>query len=347
MAGAAAFVLPRYYADDDNPLLRRWCDPQFMMTSNAPWPLVLYGPSGVGKSALVETLAARLDVPCLRITGSDFRRQFLEAAKTRSVSQFRRRFTQAESLLVDGLTWPTDQVALNREFVQILDEHLQQGRPLLVTCLNAPWNAREFSPQLRSRLSSGLVIGVQRPGPAARNAMVAGILHQLELQIHERDRDWLVKALPRTAPLIRQRLSRLALAASSDDNPHIPDRAELRQQLFAQEEDQASAASQDLPQLIRRTARYFGQKTADLAGKTRRKEVVRARAVSMYLAHRQLGIPVRDIGKVFGNRDPSTVRYACQQIASRLEQDAELANAVTQLATRVESDREARLCCDG
>ncbi|MGI9518786.1 MAG: helix-turn-helix domain-containing protein [Pirellulaceae bacterium] len=334
----------RFYGDEQNPLLRRWCEPSFMADPPTPWPLVLYGPSGVGKSALVETLALRLGGSCLQLTGSEFRRQFLDASQTRSFPRFRQRLLQSDILLVDDLNLPASELALTREFVQILEHYLEAQRPVLVTCLTAPWTNSRLSPELRSRLSAGLVIEVRRPGPDARRAIVADVLQRLEFAVNDDDLDWLVESLPQTAPLIRQRLSRLSLAAGQLPC-EVTDRVALKQMLAST--DNTTTDQDGREQLVRRTARYFRLPVSALTGKTRKQEVVRARSIGMFVAREHLRLPVREIGRLFGNRDPSTVRHACRQVNAKLAQDAEMAVAVSELVEQLNADKEARLCADG
>ena len=100
-----------------------------MSDDKSPWPLVLYGASGTGKSALAETLACRLDLSCSHLNSADFRRQFLSSIATRSTTAFRQRLQSTEMLILDDLSLPEDETALIREFVQIVDFYRETSGP--------------------------------------------------------------------------------------------------------------------------------------------------------------------------------------------------------------------------
>ena len=312
-----------------------------MKTADA-WPLVLYGPSGVGKSALAETLACRLEVPCRRMTGDEFRRQFLAAVATRSMTSFQSKLRDSQLLLLDDLSIPAGEQALARELVQILDFFRENRRPLMITLTQPPWMAQSFPPALRSRLSEGLAIEIRRPGLAARRAIVSEILQHLNLQVGHEDMDWLVNALPATAPMIRHGLSRIALAVteSSSADRHRLTRQQMNSCLPT---NQSLDLDWQIRQIVRLVARQLDQRVADITGKSRRQEVVRARALAMYLVRKLVSATYREIGQGIGKRDPSTVRHACRQMAETIPQDATLREAVDQITDRFVWLRENRM----
>ena len=73
---------------------------------------------------------------------------------------------------------------------------------------------------------------------------------------------------------------------------------------------------------IQRTvADYFGIEPSKLKEKTRKRLIVRARQLSMYLAKQLSNKSLKHIGNAFGGRDHSTVVHACKTIEDLLEKD--------------------------
>lgn len=326
------FLLRRFHGDDQNLLVRRWCDTRFMSDQDSPWPLVLYGASGTGKSALAETLACRLNRNCLFLTADDFRRQFHAAVATRSIESFRQRLRDGGMLVLDGFSVPSDESPLIREYVQLIDDYQKNRRPLIVTMIPSPWMMGPGLHALRSRLSEGLAIEIKQPGTAAKREIVADILKHFDLKMVDEDLEWLVRSLPDTAPLIRNFLSRIAL--ETDDSV-------LTRETLKQPDDESSSVAdpEAIQQLIRLVARQFGQRVSEITGKTRRKEVVRARSVALYLARDLLNVTFRQAGEMIGRRDPSTVRHACTRVRQGIDEDANLAGDVQQVVRKFQALR--------
>lgn len=319
------FLLSRFHGDAANQLVGRWCDEAFMTGDASPWPLVLYGPSGTGKSALAETLATRLKLRCLRLTGDEFRRQFLNAISTKSIEAFRRHLLDFEMFVIENLSLADDEPQLIREFAQFLDHCEQNQKPLIVTAIQLPPPLGSLT-CIRSRLSCGLVIEIKHPGLAAKRTIANDLLKRFDLKILDEDLEWWAKSLPATAPLIRNHVSQVALATTDS----IVSRETIRRCA-------KSVSDGDVPerinQLIKLVCRRLNIQRSRILSLSRDKEVVRARSIAMYVARELTGATFREIGKIIGGRDPSTVRHAYAQTKKQLTTDPFVSESVLSISS--------------
>ena len=190
-AGAAAVVRPGRLAA----LLRRaifwpgrrtgWSRwPSARWSRNRPTatiPLVLFGPSGTGKSHLARGIAAAWKAPDRRhrvvsTTAVDFARELAEAIETQAVEEFRpsiarRRcwFLKTSAMLA---TRKSGKLSAQEEFIHTLDALLAEGRWVVVTASAAPAELPGILPALQSRLTAGLTIPLAPPGPETRLAVL-------------------------------------------------------------------------------------------------------------------------------------------------------------------------------
>ena len=66
---------------------------------------------------------------------------------------------------------------------------------------------------------------------------------------------------------------------------------------------------------------HYNVTQANINSKSRKRDFVVARQVSMYLAQKYTKMPASRIGKLVGNRDHSTVIHSCSQVEKRLKAD--------------------------
>ncbi|MEM6298957.1 MAG: helix-turn-helix domain-containing protein, partial [Bacteroidota bacterium] len=91
-----------------------------------------------------------------------------------------------------------------------------------------------------------------------------------------------------------------------------------------------------LDEIQETVANYFGLKTAEIASRSRKKEIVTARQIAMYLASRYTDKPLKAIGANFGNRDHSTVIHAKKVVPEKAEKDEDFATSLTQLMDMIQ-----------
>jgi hypothetical protein len=87
--------------------------------------------------------------------------------------------------------------------------------------------------------------------------------------------------------------------------------------------------------LIRETANFFGITQGKLLAHRRTTDVILPRQIGMYLAVELTDRSLPEIGRRFGGRDHTTVLHASRKIASLVEHDQEIAEAVRLLSERI------------
>ena len=143
-------------------------------------PLLVYGPTGVGKTHLLEGIwsAARRSRPGIHavyLSAEQFTTYFLEALHGSGLPSFRRKYRGVELLIIDGLQFFAGKRATLNELLHTTDTLLREGRQLVFAADRAAADLRELSDELVARLSSGMACGIDPPDYPTR----LGILRQL------------------------------------------------------------------------------------------------------------------------------------------------------------------------
>jgi chromosomal replication initiator protein len=127
-------------------------------------------------------------------------------------------------------------------------------------------------------------------------------------------------------------LIRVVAYASMHEQPPTPELARhVLRRLRADETPDARSVNE----ILEATAQEFGIELAELKGSSRRRPVARARHVAMYLAQELTAHTPGEIGKVFGERDRTTVNHAVRQIDAAVKDDEVVRNSVNNLRRRL------------
>lgn len=302
-------------------------------------PLFFCGRTGTGKTLLAEGLAEQWRVHqgvkgVQVICGADFARAYANAVDTQGLADFRRRFRQLGFLAIDDIHEMQQKPAAQRELARTLDALLASGAVVLATSTTPPTENHGFFAGLRSRLSAGLVVPLTTPGPEARQLLLRRFASLHEIKLTDDALTLLADRLHAqhsTVPDLNRAILQLSHAVEPTAQPVAADF--VRHYL---NEHVCSNALQ-LPAIAQQVARFFSVSVRDLRGPLRRRQIVRARGVAMYIAWHLTDKSLDAIGKYFGKRDHTTVLHACRRTETLLDTDPAIEQAISQLAQRLES----------
>ena len=148
-------------------------------------PLLVYGATGVGKTHLLEGIwtaarRRRAGIHAVYLSAEQFTTYFLEALHGSGLPSFRRKYRGVELLIVDGLQFFAGKRATLVELLHTTDTLLREGRQLVFAADRSPATLRELGEEFLTRLSSGIVCGIEPPDFQTR----LGILRQMAQTRH-------------------------------------------------------------------------------------------------------------------------------------------------------------------
>jgi chromosomal replication initiator protein len=306
-------------------------------------PLVFFGPVGTGKSLLVQLIATRWKrdnktARTLLTTGADLARDYAHAIETDSLPDLRSKYRRTSLLAIDDLHEIGEKTGAQNELVRTLDLMLTNQQRVVVTLPQSPAETAVLLPALASRLTGGLTVPLQPPGPDARRLILRSLVATRGFTLPQRvvdmvASDALTDALkPPTVPRLLQTLVRLE--GFSSDGDTTLDEHQLRRLLQPTSDND----ERQLQSITKQVSKYFNLRATELKGKTRQQRVVRARGVAMFLARQLTTSSLQNVGRHFGNRDHTTVLHACRKTESLLDTDPSIRQAVTDLTTQLSTD---------
>ncbi|MGQ9822335.1 MAG: DnaA/Hda family protein [Thermogutta sp.] len=296
-----------------------------------PFSLVLCGPTGSGKTHLLRLMweILRAVFPgdkVLAATTPDFVRSLTAAIDQGRTRAFRAAWRGARWLLLDDVHHLQDYPAAEMELMNVFRRVEQGLMRLVVTCTRHPIRLQGLSAGLRSRLSGGYALPVEYPSPAARTCLLRLALAQRGL-----------KATPAALEHLECEFSgpagpifSLAANAAFFAGEGMIDLAAAKRLLKEMERPVPPTPSQ----VLRATSRHFRVPVAELKGPSRSRTIVLAREIAVYLIATVSRKSLRQIGKILGGRDHTTISYAFRKAQNALKKDPCLRLAAAEIAER-------------
>jgi chromosomal replication initiator protein len=280
--------------------------------------LYIHGGFGNGKTHLMNAIALearKRGRRALLLGAEDFMRQFLGALKYKDTLGFKDELRAADMLLIDDLQHLCRSTYTVSEFLHTINAFSDLRRKLVIASDKAPAALESLTADVRSRLSGGLVIGLEQPDRATRLA----ILKARAAEYTRRRPDTVMpdavleKIADREDASPRDLIgifTKLAVYADLTKKPMTLEAA-------AEAAGHASATGRktSIEDIQRKTAEFYKVDLRDFHSALRSRRVARPRQVAMYLSRELTMRSLPEIGRRFGNRDHTTVLHACRRIA--------------------------------
>jgi chromosomal replication initiator protein len=288
-------------------------------------PLVLHGPTGTGKTHLVEGIYTGLkrahpDWRVRYVTAEDFTNRFVQAMRSGKLAGFRRCFRECDVLLLDDLHFLATKRATQEEFLHTFDALLVDGRQVVVTCDCHPRLADDFTPELTDRLLGGAVWGLTPPDPETRLNILRSRAADLGCTIP-------AEVLDRLADRLRGNARELEGALQ---NLRHYSRVTGRSIDLRLAEDVLADVLRHVVRMVHladvdtAVCRALRLESGALQARGRSWAVSHPRMIGMFLARKHTRAAYGEIGQYFGGRNHSTVVAAEKKVRQWLQEDAEL-----------------------
>ena len=280
-------------------------------------PLMFHGPTSVGKTHLLEGIwsAARKShnrTSTLYLSAEQFTSYFLEALRGSGLPSFRRKYRGIGMLILDDLQFFVGKRATQIELLHTIDGLLREGRQLVFAADRSPTELAELGPELTTRLSSGLVCGIEPPDYATRLGIVAQMARRMKIDVPPEVQKYVASRLTNHARELSGALCRLQATSEALGRPILPQMAEEALADLIR----GSARVVRLPDIEKAVCDVFGLEPSTLQSGGKAKRVSHPRMLAMWLARKHTRAALSEIGHFFGRRSHSTVVSAQKRVDS-------------------------------
>lgn len=333
-ASRAAMSLSNFQFGAANSLARAAID-QVIQRPGQISPLVLHGPVGCGKTHLAAGLSQHMrrrfsSFTVLHLSAEQFTSRFLQALNGSGLPSLRAQFRDVDLLVLEDVQFFQGKKATLVELQHTIDNLLRLGKQLVLTSDRHPNDLNFLSPEIQTRLVSGLVIQMQSADREARLAICRQWAEDWRLTLAEGMAEWLADHVAGDVRCLSGALFRLMAVQSS--------RAELVHPREGMEilSDYAAHHSQlcSLSMIQKAVCGLCGVEPSDLAGSKRTRKISGARMLAMFLARKHTPAALSEIGEFFGGRRHSTVVAAEKRVRSWVQTDEPIETAVRPLNLR-------------
>ena len=301
-------------------------------------PLFIYGPAGLGKTHLLHAIGNYvMEVHQLSrvryVSTETLMNEFVDAIRNNAANSFRRRYREVDVLLVDDIQFLERSQQLQEEFFHTFNSLHGAGGQIVLSSDRPPKQIPRLEDRLRTRLEWGLITDVQPPEFETRLAILRMKAESERLEnIPDEVLAFIASNISDNVRELEGALIRIA-AYSSLNRTTLDEK--VAQQVLADllPPSQPRVITPEL--ILDETAKMFGFTIEDLCGKSRRRPLVIARQIGMYVFRELTDFSYPRIAEQFGGRDHTTVIHAVEKIKALMTERHQVFDQVNELMSRV------------
>jgi chromosomal replication initiator protein len=288
-------------------------------------PLFIYGGVGLGKTHLMQAIgqyiwAKKKSTKVMYLSSELFINEFIDAIQHNNLVKFRKRYRQAELLLIDDIQFLGGKERSQEEFFHTFNTLFDGHKQIVLSSDRPASEIANLEQRLVSRFEWGLTAELQPPAIETRLAILRKKARILQINLSDPIFEFLASRIKSNVRRLEGALMRVASFASLSGKELTQEVVEHLLKDILQEEARNLIT---IEQIQRRVAEHFDVRLADMTSKRRPANIAFPRQVAMYLARELTKASLNEIGDAFGGRDHGTVLHACKQVKKRMkEQDS-------------------------
>lgn len=294
-------------------------------------PLFVYGPSGLGKTHLIQAVGNYFKIAAperkvFYVTSEKFSMDYVSAVQAGKVHNFKEKYRQYDLLIMDDIQFLSTREKTKEEFFHLFNYLHDNNKQLVFSSDQHPNIIQNLEDRLRSRFSAGMIVSVTPPDKESRLAILGTKASAQNFNLPPEIIDYIADTIEGNVRELEGALNTLICQAQLKDRTLSLTDAKALLRNVGQPKKAVSVR-----EIIKVVADFYGVEEGSIYEKTRRKEVVKPRQIIMYILREDFHISFPTIGDKLGGRDHTTVIHSCEKIREEVKINSELAQEISQI----------------
>ena len=313
------YVFDSFIVGKGNELAHAACQAVSANPGKAYNPLFIYGGVGLGKTHLLQAIGHEVmkkSGQVLYVTCEKFTNDYIQSIKSGQGKDFKDRYRNVDLLLIDDIQFMAGKDGTQEEFFHTFNELHQTNKQIVLTSDRPPKSIPALEKRLLSRFEWGMIADVSQPDIETRIAILESKCKEKNYSLEGEILNYIANNVQNNIRELEGALNRIiAYHEFNNSRPSFDTTKEILESLVASTKTKSTTCKN----IIDAVSRFYDVDIKDLTGKSRKKELVFPRQITMYLLRKELNTSYPTIGHELGGRDHTTAMHAYNKIEKEIE----------------------------
>ena len=300
-------------------------------------PLFIYGGVGLGKTHIIQAIGNQMaaDNPKLKVlyvNSEKFTNDFVGAIKQGNTEKFKKTYRSVDVLLIDDIQFIAGKEQTQEEFFHTFNTLHQNNKQIVISSDRPPKAIAAIENRLVSRFEWGMIADISAPNLETRIAILEAKCQEKGISL---DSDIIRSIAETVLENIRELEGALNRIIAYHQLSNSRPTKESTKSLLVSTSAKPQRGGLTTKKVIQLVSDFFEISIKDLAGASRKKELVIPRQITMYLLREELSSSFPHIGQQLGGRDHTTAMHACSKIEEYLTSNEKIRNDIALLRQKI------------
>ena len=294
-------------------------------------PFFIYGGTGLGKTHLIQAVgnAIKDKFPGKKVhymTLEKFATDFINSLQNNKANSFKEKYRKYDLLIIDDIQFIGKMEKIQEELFHTFNTFHENNKQIIFSSDKHPNYIPELADRLKSRFAAGMIVDISEPEYESRLAILKVKLREMNVDLGEELIEYVASAVQGNIRELEGSLNLIICQYRLKNKPLSL--LEVKGLLKNNMKPKKNMAIKDVVKIV---SEYYKLEETSVYEKTRKKEIVKARQVVMYLLREDFNVSYPLIGQKLGGKDHTTVIHSCLKIKTDLKNDPQLLQELEQI----------------
>ena len=294
-------------------------------------PFFIYGGTGLGKTHLIQAVgnAVKEKYPNKKVhymTLEKFATDFINSLQSNRANSFKEKYRKYDLLIIDDIQFIGKMEKIQEELFHTFNTFHENNKQIIFSSDKHPNYIPELADRLKSRFAAGMIVDISEPEYESRLAILKVKLRELNIELEQELIEYVASSVQGNIRELEGSLNLIVCQYRLKNKPL--NLQEVKNLLKNNMKPKKNMAIKDVVKIV---SDYYKLEEASVYEKTRKKEIVKARQVVMYLLREDFNVSYPLIGQKLGGKDHTTVIHSCLKIKTDLKGDPQLLQELEQI----------------
>ncbi|MEK7080828.1 MAG: chromosomal replication initiator protein DnaA [Patescibacteria group bacterium] len=294
-------------------------------------PFFVYGGTGLGKTHLIQAVGNSIKdkYPNKKVhymTLEKFATDFVNSLQNNKANYFKEKYRKYDLLIIDDIQFIGKMEKIQEELFHTFNTFHENNKQIIFSSDKHPNYIPELADRLKSRFAAGMIVDVSEPEYESRLAILKVKLREFNVDLDQEIIEYVAGAVQGNIRELEGSLNLIICQYRLKNKPLSV--LEVKNLLKNNMKPKKNMAIKDIVKIV---SEYYKLEESSVYEKTRKKEIVKARQVVMYLLREDFSVSYPLIGQKLGGKDHTTVIHSCLKIKTDLKNDPQLLQELEQI----------------